>query len=376
MITDERANPVARQDYTPLGQPLTPPADDDRLWTGRRTEHDTGLIDLDARHYDPELGQFTTPDSILPDPHDPESLNRYAYAGNNFPKYSDPSGHMKMSVDLKKDQDPSSFGYMYARALSAGCGPFQEICVRYAPGLVSNDFYGRWEYKRGDTVEKSTLAMRRDYTGGLADGEWLGSQGTEHAVGRSAPPRPAGARASQKGDFPVQSVTAQTTVAAETAEARPLFERLGDAVQRTTDLMLDLVYPERHLLRGAAIESAGNGCVGLCFGALSIDVGVVATPVGPNDYFFGEIKGFLTLGGAFTGFTLGPATPPLDAIGGPMGELHPFPNLAPYPALGLSFGAGISLMGFSSDEVRTISDFSGWARNVGGSLGVVSREVD
>lgn len=34
-----------------------------------------------------------TPDSIIPDPVDPQSLNRYTYARNNPLKYTDPTGH-------------------------------------------------------------------------------------------------------------------------------------------------------------------------------------------------------------------------------------------------------------------------------------------
>ena len=46
-----------------------------------------------ARYYDPVLGRFITPDTIVQDPYDPQSLNRYAYCRNNPVKYIDPSGH-------------------------------------------------------------------------------------------------------------------------------------------------------------------------------------------------------------------------------------------------------------------------------------------
>ncbi|NOZ51178.1 MAG: hypothetical protein GXP37_14215 [Chloroflexi bacterium] len=42
----------------------------------------------------PPLGRFIQPDTIVPNPGDPQSLNRYSYAGNNPVRYSDPSGHM------------------------------------------------------------------------------------------------------------------------------------------------------------------------------------------------------------------------------------------------------------------------------------------
>ncbi len=46
-----------------------------------------------ARFYDPYLGRFISADSIVPDPGNPQSLNRYAYTLNNPLRYQDPTGH-------------------------------------------------------------------------------------------------------------------------------------------------------------------------------------------------------------------------------------------------------------------------------------------
>ncbi len=40
------------------------------------------------------LGRWLSPDTIVPDPQNPQSLNRYSYAYNNPVNYTDPSGHM------------------------------------------------------------------------------------------------------------------------------------------------------------------------------------------------------------------------------------------------------------------------------------------
>jgi hypothetical protein len=37
--------------------------------------------------------RFIQPDTIVPNPGDPQSLNHYSYAGNNPLRYVDPSGH-------------------------------------------------------------------------------------------------------------------------------------------------------------------------------------------------------------------------------------------------------------------------------------------
>ena len=46
-----------------------------------------------SRAYDPAIGRFVSPDSIVPEPGNPQSLNRYSYVYNNPLGYVDPSGN-------------------------------------------------------------------------------------------------------------------------------------------------------------------------------------------------------------------------------------------------------------------------------------------
>jgi len=48
---------------------------------------------MNARYYDPVLGSFLSPDTLVPEPGQPEGYNRYAYANGNPLRFSDPSGH-------------------------------------------------------------------------------------------------------------------------------------------------------------------------------------------------------------------------------------------------------------------------------------------
>ncbi len=43
--------------------------------------------------YDPVIGRFISPDNVIPDQYNPQSLNRYSYCLNNPLIYTDPSGH-------------------------------------------------------------------------------------------------------------------------------------------------------------------------------------------------------------------------------------------------------------------------------------------
>jgi RHS repeat-associated protein len=55
--------------------------------------NDIGLIYMNARYYVGSIGRFASADTIVPDPANPQSYNRYAYSYNNPLKYVDPSGH-------------------------------------------------------------------------------------------------------------------------------------------------------------------------------------------------------------------------------------------------------------------------------------------
>jgi RHS repeat-associated protein len=68
----------------------------ERLYTGQLDQPDIGLYYYNARWYAPYLNRWIQPDTIVPDPLDPQNLNRFSYTLNNPIKYTDPSGH---SVD-------------------------------------------------------------------------------------------------------------------------------------------------------------------------------------------------------------------------------------------------------------------------------------
>jgi len=55
----------------------------DRRYTGQRWDEGVGLYDYRARWYDPALGRFVQPDTLVPEPGKPQVLNRYSYGMNN-----------------------------------------------------------------------------------------------------------------------------------------------------------------------------------------------------------------------------------------------------------------------------------------------------
>ena len=47
-----------------------------------------------SRWYDASLGRWAQPDSIIPNPYNPQSWDRFGYVLNNPVRYNDPSGHL------------------------------------------------------------------------------------------------------------------------------------------------------------------------------------------------------------------------------------------------------------------------------------------
>jgi RHS repeat-associated protein len=69
------------------------PSSPSRGFTGHEHIDDACLINMNARLYDPILGRFMAADSIVPDPLDLQSLNRYSYVDNGPLSATDPTGH-------------------------------------------------------------------------------------------------------------------------------------------------------------------------------------------------------------------------------------------------------------------------------------------
>ena len=54
-----------------------------------------------ARYYDPDLGQFLSPDTLVPDPGNLFDYNRYLYTRGNPMRYTDPTGHYSNDEIMK-----------------------------------------------------------------------------------------------------------------------------------------------------------------------------------------------------------------------------------------------------------------------------------
>jgi RHS repeat-associated protein len=81
--------------YTPFGETRLGGSNGitDRGFTSHFHEDYIKLVYMQARWFDPAIGRFLSPDPIVPDPTNPQSLNRFSYVVNRPLVFWDPSGH-------------------------------------------------------------------------------------------------------------------------------------------------------------------------------------------------------------------------------------------------------------------------------------------
>lgn len=79
--TDSKSSKTESRSYTSRG------------YTGHEHLVGSGLIHMNGRLYDPEIGRFMSPDPIVQSPYFSQSYNRYSYVWNNPYRYNDPSGY-------------------------------------------------------------------------------------------------------------------------------------------------------------------------------------------------------------------------------------------------------------------------------------------
>lgn len=104
-VTDINANIIAEQNFDAWGRKRNPDDWNDytnvpqvpewlyRGYTGHEHLDAFGLINMNARLYDPIQGRMLGPDNYVPTPFGTQGYNRYAYAMNNPLSYVDPDGN-------------------------------------------------------------------------------------------------------------------------------------------------------------------------------------------------------------------------------------------------------------------------------------------
>ena len=92
LLTAGTGWPVSSNTFYPYGQGPTS-GTNHYLFAGKERDAESGNDYFGARYYGSSMGRFMSPDDFGGHLEDPQTLNKYAYAGNNPLRYTDPSGH-------------------------------------------------------------------------------------------------------------------------------------------------------------------------------------------------------------------------------------------------------------------------------------------
>ncbi|MBV8893440.1 MAG: RHS repeat-associated core domain-containing protein, partial [Acidobacteria bacterium] len=114
-VADAGFNPLDQMRYTPYGISRDPGTalGTDHLFTGQIKDQSIELYWYGTRCYEPSIGRFCQPDSVVPSAADPQSLNRYSYVRNNPLTRVDPSGHWDLSTYPGRQQARDALGSGY-----------------------------------------------------------------------------------------------------------------------------------------------------------------------------------------------------------------------------------------------------------------------
>jgi len=128
VVTDVDGLEVDHIDYKPFGEINRHDAvasEEGHHFTDQYRDDETDLYYYGARYYNPKVGRFIQPDSIIPGEDNPQAFNRYSYVFNNPVNAIDPSGN-KPSV-------PNAYSSYY---------DFDESFSNFGSSIASYDLVG------------------------------------------------------------------------------------------------------------------------------------------------------------------------------------------------------------------------------------------
>lgn len=140
VITDSTGAKVQALTYQPHGgvntnQSFTTPAVDvPYKYTGKEFDYSTDFYFYESRYYDPWFGRFISPDSTIPYPMNPQSLNRYSYVLNNPIIYVDVDGNVSLLA-------PAIYGGL-SGAIGGAIGGASQGKFHAATGFVVGGIFG------------------------------------------------------------------------------------------------------------------------------------------------------------------------------------------------------------------------------------------
>ena len=96
VVTNDAGMVVTSHEYLPFGEDWITEGDTKNApkYNSQELDKESGYYFYNARHYDPEIGRFVTPDTVIDGENSVQGWNRFAYCHNNPIVYKDPTGHI------------------------------------------------------------------------------------------------------------------------------------------------------------------------------------------------------------------------------------------------------------------------------------------
>jgi RHS repeat-associated protein len=184
-LTDSTGAVVERYSYDPWGKRRDPvtwvtpapgtfsfdPTYTDRGYTGHEHIDHMGLVNMNGRIYDPEIGKFLSADPTTQYPESTQGWNRYAYCGNNPMSFVDPTGYSFLEKAVV---------VVVAAVISYYCAP----CRPYAQAFVQGYLSSGGDYRAGARSMAMTWVFGRFGVNANASGgaSGIGQGGTSQNV--------------------------------------------------------------------------------------------------------------------------------------------------------------------------------------------------
>lgn len=143
---DAHGTTIATYDYRSYGKQQSGPTMAGPGYTGHVEDSDTGLVYMQARYYDPDIGRFLSVDPVTAYEKPMTNFNRYVYALDNPYTFTDPDG---------RDGVPIVFP-----DYKISVGPIKVPFLGHAGVLLINNQNGRtkyYEYGRYDSAAKGIV---------------------------------------------------------------------------------------------------------------------------------------------------------------------------------------------------------------------------
>ncbi|EMP00013.1 RHS repeat-associated core domain protein [Leptospira santarosai str. 200702252] len=95
-VLDDEGNTLSQIQYQPYGETFVQRGDLNfsPKYNSQELDRESGFYFYNARYYDPGIARFTSADTLIPDEHNSQAWNRFAYVYNNPIGAKDPTGHV------------------------------------------------------------------------------------------------------------------------------------------------------------------------------------------------------------------------------------------------------------------------------------------